>query len=319
MTQPNMSFTGKLKDQLRTARNKNPWLLLLWNELLRFRGRRELASYSDSEAIQRLYHAKVGRYADLEQPTLFSEKLQWLKLYYRDPLMAQCADKYEVRRFIEGKGYADTLNELIATYDRVEDFDLDRLPERFVLKATHGSAWNIICKDKEKIDWLTYRLIMKSWLKHNIFWNGREWVYQELKPRIVCEKYLEDASGQLLDYKIFCFNGEPAFVQVNLGRNEQRHVQNFYDLNWQILPFGKDIAPSPDVEIPRPASLERMLVIAKDLATTFPFVRVDFYDVQGRVIFGELTFFPASGMPDFVPQSYDAIVGKMLTLPSKNH
>ncbi|MDA3834979.1 MAG: ATP-grasp fold amidoligase family protein [Spirochaetales bacterium] len=313
------SLAKKLKDRLKVARNQNPWLLLFWNEILRSRGRRELAKYSDIEAVQRLYHAKVGHYADLEHPTLFSEKLQWLKLHYRDPLMAQCADKYEVRKFIEEKGYADTLNEMIEVYDSIVDFDLDRLPDRFVLKATHGSAWNIICQDKGKINWIPYRLIMKSWLNHNIFWNGREWVYQGLKPRIICEKYLEDVSGQLRDYKLFCFNGEPVFVQVNQGRNNRRHVQNFYDLNWQLLPFGKDIAPSPDVEIPRPASLERMLAIAKDLAATFPFARVDFYDVQGRVIFGELTFFPASGMPDFVPQSYDAIVGKMLILPKGNH
>lgn len=122
-----------------------------------------------------------------------------------------------MRRFIEEKGYADILNELLGVYERVEDFHLDPLPNCFVLKATHGSAWNIICKDKKKSDWLPCRLLTKSWLKQNLFWKGREWVYQELKPKIVCEKYLEDARGQLLDYKIFCSTAIAVFCAGQSG------------------------------------------------------------------------------------------------------
>lgn len=317
-TGPNERFqvkTKRIKKKLAGLKNNNTWLLLLWNEMLRAKGRRELRKYSDIEAINRLYHARAGRYPDLENPTLFSEKLQWIKLHHRDPLMTQCADKYGVRKYIEKQGFADTLNELIGVYECVDDIDFRRLPERYILKATHGSGWNIICKDKSKMSWIPLRLIMKSWLKHNIFWNGREWPYKDMKHRIVCEKYLEDSSGQLMDYKFYCFNGEPKFVQANMGRGTERHAQNFYDLNWSLLPFGKDLAPSPDVNIPKPDNFDRMIAIARDLSSPFCYVRTDFYNVEGRVIFGELTFFPASGMPDFVPAEYDATVGSMLVLP----
>lgn len=319
MKQSRRSIRRLIKDKLTHVKNNNTWLLLLWNERLRARGRKELAQYSDLQAVNRSYYTHAGRYPNLENPTLFSEKLQWLKLHCQNPLMAQCADKFEVRSHIEAKGYGDLLNELIASYEKVEDFDLDTLPTRFVLKGAHGSAWNIVCRDKDKINWTPWRLIMKSWLKHNIFWNGREFVYRDLKPRIVCEKYLEDASGELMDYKFFCFNGEPKFVQVNMGRGAKRPVQNFYDLQWNLQPFGKDLMPNPDADIPKPENLERMVEIARDLATPFTFVRSDFYNVNGKIYFGELTFFPASGMPDFVPTEYDAILGDMLTLPSSSN
>jgi len=309
----------RIKEKLALIKNNNTWLLLLWNEILRARGKRELKKYSDLEAVKRLYYSRSGRYPDLDNPTLFSEKQQWLKLYHRDPLMIQCADKYEVRKYIKEKGYGDILNELIGVYEKVEEIDFKKLPDRFVLKGTHGSAWNIICRDKNKTNWMPWRLVMKSWLKHNIFWNGREWVYKDLKPRIVCEKYLEDTSGSLMDYKFYCFNGEPKFVQANMGRGTERHAQNFYDLQWSLLPFGKDLMPRPDVDIPKPENLDRMIAIARDLSSPFSYVRADFYNVQGRIVFGELTFFPASGMPDFVPAEYDSIVGAMLTLPKKSN
>jgi TupA-like ATPgrasp len=311
-------FIKRVRDRLVIAKNNNPWLLLLWHEMLRSRGKKELARYSDLDAVKRLYFSRAGRYPDLENPTLFSEKLQWIKLNYRDPMMTRCADKYEVRSFIEGKGYADILNGLIGVYDSVEEIDFNALPEKFVLKATHGSGWNIICHDKYGMNWTPLRLVMRSWLKNNIFWNGREWPYRDMMHRIVCEKYLEDASGQLTDYKFYCFNGEPRFVQANVGRGTDSHAQNFYDLKWALQPFGKDLIPRTDVSIPKPDNLEKMIAIARDLASPFPYVRADFYDVQGKVFFGELTFFPASGMPDFVPEKYDAIVGEMLALPTGN-
>ena len=201
MTNSKKTFRKRIKDKLTIVKNNNTWLLLLWHVMLRARGKRELKKYSDLEAVNRLYYSHAGRYPNLETPTLFSEKLQWLKLYYRDPLMTQCSDKYEVRKYIKKKGYADILNEMIGVYERVADIELDKLPDRFVLKATHASARNIICKDKSKMNWTPLRLIMKSWLKQNIFWNGREWCYKYLKPRIICEKYLESNSGDLIDYK----------------------------------------------------------------------------------------------------------------------
>ena len=306
-----------LKKRLASIKDKNPWLYLLWHELLRARGRRELKKFSDIEAINRLYYAHAGRFPDLKYPTLFSEKLQWIKLHHQDPLMARCADKFEVRSYLQEKGYSELLNDLIASYADIEDFDQNALPSKFVLKGSHGSGWNIICHDRDSKNWRPWKRVMKSWLNHNIFWNGREFVYKEIVPRMICEKYLEDSSGGLADYKFFCFNGEPRFLQVNQGRDTNDHTQNFYDLDWKLQPFGKDLLPNPGVKINCPENFDRMVEIARDLAQPFPFVRADFYNVNGKVYFGELTFFPKSGMPDFVPSEYDAIVGEMLILPQK--
>lgn len=308
-----------IRDKLTYMKNNSLLLLLLWHYILRLRGKRSLKKYTDLELINRLYYSYAGRYPDLKSPVLFSEKLQWLKLNDHNPLMTQCADKYEVRKYIEARGYADILNDLIGVYESVQEIKIASLPNRFVLKAAHGSGWNIVFKDKAKMNWTLLRLIMKCWLKNNIFWNGREWCYKHITPKIVCEKYLESSSDDLIDYKFFCFNGVPKFVQANLGRGKKKHAQNFYDLQWSLLPFGKNLIPRPDVNIPRPDNLDRMIAIATDLSMPFSYVRVDFYEVQGRVIFGELTFFPASGMPDFVPSEYDTIVGNMLTLPKINN
>jgi len=309
---------SSLRTYLVTLKNSNPWLLLLWLELLHQRGKRELEKYSDEKSVEKLYFDFAGRWPNLVRPRLFSEKQQWLKLNYRDQLMPRCADKWEVRKFIEEKGYVDLLNDVIAVYDDIADFKLEELPDRFVLKATHGSGWNLVCKDKNKINWMPWRFVMKSWLKSNIFWNGREWPYKEMKSRILCEKYLEDESGQLMDYKFFCFNGEPKFIQANKGRGTKQHAQNFYDLDWCLLPFGKDLKPIPGIEISKPACFQRMINIVKDLSAHFSFVRIDLYEVENRVLFGEFTFFPASGMPDFTPAEYDAFVGDMWILPKCN-
>lgn len=304
----------RIRKIMTNFKNNNLLLFYIWTEFVRLRGIRELKKYNDIQAINRLYFSKAGKYPNLEKPTLFSEKMQWLKLNYFNPKMEIAADKFKVREYLKQKGYENLLNEVIAVYERVSEIDIEKLPNKFVLKASHGSGWNLIVKDKTKINWFIWKRILKSWLKHNIFWNGREWVYKNIKPRIVCEQYLEDESGALMDYKIHCFNGEPKFIQANNGRGQKVHAQNFYNLSWDLLPFGKDLTPLPEIEIPKPYNLKKMLSIASNLAVDFPYVRVDFYEVNKKIIFGELTFFPASGMPDFKPQEYDKVWGEMLTL-----
>jgi hypothetical protein len=313
-----MQLIKTFKKNFRWVKN-NPWILLLWNERRRFQGEKELIKYTDRQAIDILYKSHVDTLPNLEHPTKFSEKLQWLKLYYRDPIMTQCADKYGVREYVTNCGYGYILNKLIASYEDVDDIDVAALPDRFVLKGSHGSAWNIICKDKNKINWTSWKLIMKSWMKQNLYWYGREWVYKDIKPRIVCEEYIEDLAGSLLDYKFFCFNGEPKFVQVDVGRFEKQNYRNFYDLNWGILPFGKDIPHNPNIKMNPPKNFSNMIKIARKLSEPFPYVRADFYNVDGQIYFGELTFFPASGTPDFRPTEYDEIVGSWLVLPVRNN
>lgn len=303
---------------LKNLKNNNIWFKYLWLEYILYRGRYEEKHISDIDCINRIYRRFSGGVSpDLDNPTKFSEKMQWLKLYYRNPDMPTCADKFKVRTYINAHGLGFLLNDLIAVYDKnnIQNFSIHELPDKFVLKATHGSGWNLIVREKNSVNWKVQKLIMKNWLKQNIFWNGREWPYKSITPRIVCERYLEDASGALIDYKFYCFNGEPKFLQVNLGRGKMDSVQNYYDLNWELLPFGKSQPYNPNVKIEQPLHFTDMLQYSKTLSSEFPYVRVDFYEANNTVYFGELTFFPCSGMPDFIPPEWDKIVGELLTLP----
>jgi hypothetical protein len=308
----------KYKKILTQFKNDNLVLFYLWTEYVRLKGKLNLKKYSDKAAINKLYYSKSGRYPNLKIPTLFSEKMQWLKLYYRDPSMEIAADKFRVRELVKEKGYESTLNELIDVFEEKDVIDFNKLPNKFVLKGSHGSGWNLIVNNKSEVKWFLWKRIIKSWLKHNIFWNGREWVYKNIKPRLVCEQFLKDESGHLIDYKFHCFNGEPIYIQANNGRGKGNHAQNFYDLEWNFLPFGKDLTPKKEVVISKPSQLSTMIEMARDYAANFPYVRVDFYEVNKKIIFGELTFFPASGMPDFKPDSYDKIWGDLLILPKNN-
>lgn len=267
---------------------------------------------SDEKAVKRYYKKKSGGLTiDLSNPKTFSEKQQWYKLYSNDPLMAKCADKHDVRQYIIDCGYEDLLNEQYGVYESVKDIHINDLPNRFVLKAAHASGWNLIVKNKSKVNWKQEKRTMRLWLKQDIYWSGREWVYKNLKRRIVAEKYLEDESGGLLDYKFYCFNGKPAFLQLEVGRFTDKNTRNFYDMDWNLLPFGKELPHNPDINIPVPECFEQMKEIAQKLCKPFSYVRVDLYQVGGKVYFGELTFFPAGGAPDFVPTEYDKIVGDM--------
>ena len=296
-------------------KNTIPFLLYIWSLQQKLKGVKNLKKYSDKEAILKLYKNYSGKLPNLEQPNTFSEKLQWMKLNYQNPLMTICADKWEVRDYLKKKGYGALLSNVISVHDTINDFQVEKLPKNFVVKATHGSGWNLICTDKEKINWFWWKKIMNIWLHNNIFWPGREWPYMSMKPRLIVEEFLTDISGQLMDYKFFCFNGKVHFVQANKGRETKNHAQNFYNLDWNILPFGKDLEPRPDISIEKPLNLIKMSEIAEDLSKEFPFVRVDFYEVNGKVIFGEMTFYPKSGLPDFTPIKYDAIIGDLLILP----
>lgn len=270
---------------------------------------------NDRDAIIKYYKKKSnGRKVALDNPVLFSEKLQWYKLNHRDPLMERVANKYTVREYIKEIGYGYLLNEIYGVYTDVDDIDFSKLPNRFVLKGTHGSGFNIIVKDKSKLNRRQAKLMMKSWLKQHIAWSGREWVYEKMPRHIIAEKYLEDETGELRDYKFYCFNGTPAFMQLEVGRGTAHNTRNFYDMDWQLMPFGKELPHNPNLKVSRPALFEQMKAIASDLCKPFQYVRVDLYQVGGRVYFGELTFFPAGGAPDFVPAKYDAVVGKMWKL-----
>ncbi|MBR0414989.1 MAG: hypothetical protein IJI67_07965 [Clostridia bacterium] len=269
---------------------------------------------SDEKAVKTYYKKRAGEELDLEHPQTFSQKQQWYKLHSKDPLMQICADKCAVRDYIRKKGYKDLLNEQIGVYSDPDEIDFDALPDRFAIKAAHGSGFNIIVKDKSTLNISQTKKLLKSWLKQDIYWSGREWVYRDMPRRIVIDKYLEDESGGLKDFKFFCFNGEPRIMQLEVGRYTDHNTRNFYDMDWNLMPFGKELPHDPNVTIEKPEAFEQMKQIASDLSQPFQFVRVDLYIVNGKIYFGELTFFPAGGAPDFVPSEYDKIVGDMWEL-----
>lgn len=274
---------------------------------------------NDEKAVKKYYAKRShGKELNLKNPISFSEKQQWYKLNEKNPLMQVCADKYAVREYLQQKGYGYLLNDLLGVYGKVEDIQLDELPERFVIKAAHGSGFNVIVKDKRQLNWKQTKRLLNSWLHQNIAWSGREWVYLNMPRRIVIEKYLEDETGELRDYKFFCFNGKPQFMQLEVGRYTGHNTRNFYDINWNLMPFGKELPHNPHIDIEKPEMFEEMKHIAEELCKPFQFVRVDLYQVCGKIYFGELTFFPAGGAPDFVPPEYDDIVGNMWNIGNEN-
>ncbi|WP_243293129.1 ATP-grasp fold amidoligase family protein [Bacillus sp. FJAT-47783] len=273
---------------------------------------------TDTILIKKKFKKKLGRDVNLTNPVKFNDKIQWLKLHWYDPLATKCADKYEVREFVEERAGKELLNELYGVYESVNEIHIDALPESFVLKASHGSGWNIICKNKNEMDWDLEFKKMRRWLNTNFYLYGREWVYRDLKPRIICERFLSDENGEPpKDYKIFCFNGEPKLIQVDFDRFTS-HGRNFYDLNWAFQDIEIIYPNNRDVKVPKPACLEQMLELSRKLSKDFPHVRVDFYVVQGRIVFGELTFFHESGYGQFRPEEFETEMGSWLTLPEKS-
>lgn len=277
--------------------------------------------YSNRDFIIKRHEEFTGHPPDLENPTLLTEKIQWVKLYYNNPLYAKCADKYAVRAYVESKGYGYILNDLIGVYTRAEDIILDELPDKFVLKATHGCAWNYLCRDKsEEIPhWTDTKLLLDEWLKQDFSLFSRELHYAHIPPRLICEQFLENADGSdLSDYKIYCFHGEPKMIQVDHERFTQ-HTRNFYDPEWNLIDLRWDVPnQSTDIHDKPPANFMEMLNIARALSADFGHVRVDLYNVDGRVVFGELTLTPHSGFGKLEPEEMNATMGSWWTVSTES-
>jgi len=294
--------------------------LILGHETSKFMYENMMDNYhkylvSDEQLIRKMFRKFLDRELELIEPVKYNDKLQWLKLYWRDPKATLCADKYEVRKIVEDTIGAQYLNELIAVYDKVDEIDYDQLPDSFALKGTHGSGFNIICKNKKDLDWPKALKQMGHWLKRNYYWSNREWVYKDIKPRIVCEKYLEEMDvGELRDYKIFCFNGEPKVIEVDFERFVD-HKRNIYDLEWNLMEGEIKYPRDPNYIVKKPEKLEEMLTLSRTLAQGFPHVRVDFYIVEDRLYFGELTFFHESGTGPFRPEAFEVQMGDWIKLP----
>lgn len=264
------------------------------------------------------YRLRLGKKIDLTNVRSFNEKLQWLKLYDRNPLYTQLVDKYEVRKYISKTIGEEYLIPLIGVWDKFEDIDFSKLPNQFVLKCNHDSGGLVICTDKTKLDIKAAREKINKSLKTNYYYSAREWPYKNVKPRIICEKYMVDESGvELKDYKFMCFNGEVKCSFVCLNRNSSSGLNvDFYDMDWNLMPFERHY-PSSGTAIPKPKNFNKMVEFAEKLSNYIHFVRVDFYETNGKLYFGELTFYPGAGFEEFTPESYDYLLGSWIKLPSK--
>lgn len=294
---------------------------LIFYKIRVIRERLALTLMDDYTYVKKSYKKRRGIEIDLKNPKTISEKLQWLKLFYRNENMPTCSDKYDIRLYLQKYGYQHLLNEVIAVYEtpkEIDNIDVNVLPKSFVAKATHGSGWNLICEDKDALDWDMWKKIFKKWMTLNLYVFGREWNYKALKPKIIIERFIDE--HPLNDYKFMCFNGEPKIVQVNSDVNEVRYM-DFYDLEWNRLGIMYESYNQANHFVSKPEQFDEMMKIARDLSQEFPYVRVDFYNYDGKIILGELTFFPVGGLKPIVPETekYEHLLGSYLKLPEPNH
>lgn len=273
----------------------------------------------DSLYLKYYYWRKSKKKLNLREPKTFNEKLQWLKLYNRKPEYTNMVDKYVVREYIKEKIGEEYLIPLLGVYDKFEDIEFNKLPKQFVIKCNHDSGGLVICKDKNNFNIMCAKTKINECLKRNYYYAGREWPYKNVKPRIIVEEYMEDEkSVDLRDYKFFCFNGEPKYLYVSEGLVDHSTAKiSFYDMNYNEAEFGRTDYEKFSKKPEKPINFEKMKELTKILSKDIPFIRVDFYEINKKIYFGELTFYPTSGMMPFDPPEYDKILGDMLILPEK--
>lgn len=276
--------------------------------------------FPDKLYLRLQFRLRMGYKIDFKRPQTLSEKIQWLKLYYKNPLLPFLVDKYSVKEYVSqviGEGH---IIKTLQVWSNTDEINFDCLPQQFVLKTTHGGGNSgvIICKDKKSLDKRVTIEKLRKALKQDIYKDFREWPYKFIKKRIIAEQYmaLEDGTP-LVDYKFFCFNGIPRFIYVSQNiPGDRRTVSAFLDMNWEMLPFKKKNENHAVSYPPKPESFDELKRIALLLANGFPFVRIDLYEINKEVYFSEYTFFPSSGMQPYEPTEWDRKLGDMLDLPS---
>ena len=271
----------------------------------------------DNVWIQLKYRIFFGRFCNLKNPQTYNEKLQWLKLYDRKPEYTQMVDKYEAKKYVAHLIGEEYIIPTLGVWDRFEDIDFDALPNQFVLKCTHDSGGLVICRDKSKLNIEDARKKINKSLYRNYYYMHREWPYKNVVPRIIAEQYMEDESGyELKDYKFFCFDGEvkALFIATDRGVEGEETKFDFFDADFNHLPFTNG-HPNANREIMKPKGFEEMKALASKLSSGHPHLRVDFYDINGKIYFGELTFYHWSGMTPFLPEDWDYTFGSWIKLP----
>ena len=273
----------------------------------------------DKYYLSVLWKIGMGNELDWKHPQPFNEKLQWLKLHDRNPLYTTLVDKYRVKQWV-----AETIGEqyvipTLAVYKTVDEIDLDKLPDQFVLKCNHDSGSVVICRDKSIFDLEAAKKKLDKGLKHNFYWDTREWPYKNVKRCVIAEKYIQDfEDGGLVDYKFFCFDGMVDCVMVCLDRHIKQPKFYFFDKNWNLKRLNIRGKKAPDdFTIPMPEGLDKMFELASILSKGIPFVRVDLYDIAGDIRFGEMTFYPDGGLDSNILPETDLYFGSLMRTESK--
>ena len=276
----------------------------------------------DKPYLQLYYLAKLKKVLHLKNPKSFNEKLQWLKLYDRKKIYTTMVDKYEVKKYVADKIGDSYIIPTLGVWDKAEDIDFEKLPDRFVLKCTHDSGGLVVCRDKSRLDLDRTREILQKSLRNDFYSEAREWPYKNVKRRIIAEKFMEDENQKngLIDYKFYCFDGKPRFLYVSKGLEDHATASiSFLDLDWSFSPFQRSDYKGFETLPEKPAGYETMLKLAEQLSAGFSFLRVDLYEIGEKIYFSELTFTPCGGTMTFTPPEWDDKIGQWLILPNKTN
>ena len=309
------SFRKFIKQKL----NKSAFGVRIAHFIRLMREKISLLFYNDYRFLKKTYKKKFKKELNFKNPETYTEKMNWLKLFYHTQEIEVCSDKYTVRKYLEQKGYGKYLNPLLGVYDSVNEIPFDKLPNRFVIKVSHGSSWNIICKDKSELNIKKAKVKLACWQKEDISVFGREWNYRSSPRKIIIEKFID--SQELNDYKFVCLNGKVEYIQINHDF-DGKHNLDYYDKNWVRLPISLNGYNSSTVKcLKKPEKFNEMYQIAEDLSKNFPCVRIDFYNPNDKIYIGEITFFTGGALRPFEPMDnpYDKLFGDKLQLPEPNY
>jgi len=270
----------------------------------------------DEKYIKWRYFIEFRKKLNLDNPTTFNEKIQWLKLHDRNDKYTKLVDKLEVRDFVKSKVGSDYLVPLLGAWDNVNEIDWNSLPKEFVIKCTHDSGGLIICTDKNKLDIKKAKKKIQRSLSVNYYYSGREWPYKNVQPRIIAEKLLEQRDYQeLRDYRFFCFHGEPKFVAVDFSINDKNKTRrNLYDMDWKLLPAEISYPRELNIKLIKPQKFEQMIDLSRRLSEGIPHVRIDFYYVNNEIIFGEMTFYHQGVLSKINPESFNHKLGDLIKI-----
>lgn len=302
---------------LRNLKKHFPYLyqyykhVVLKKKLREIKKLKKLSLVECAKIDEKLYKKKIGHCLDWGHLQTYTEKMQWEKLFNNNPQKSLLSDKLEVRKWVKEKIGEEYLIPLIGSWDNVDDIPFQKLPKQFVVKTTHGSGTNIIVKNKEKINYKIIKRQLKDWMEIDYgYYNGFEMHYSKITPRIIVEKYLETEYGELQDYKFLCFNGSAYFCWVDMGRYTH-HTRNVYNLKWELQPWNQSTYEISKEEIKKPKNFDKMIEIAEILSCDFSHVRVDLYNINGIIYFGEMTFTNGGGLDAIIPTQYDLMLGKL--------